>query len=165
VQVSIAICIRDPADTLRHAPLAELMQCLIRAAPLPKAVRAIVEVVRVDRFQQHRHRSLDYLVLERRLTDRALAPLVLLDPDALHRRCLIASTAETLMQVAQVLVEVCGISLCRHPIDSWGTCLAPVAIRLPQKVLVDEMGQGRKDLLGIAGGLRRNPLEFGCDAW
>ena len=137
----------------------------MRAATLPKAVRAVVEVLLVDRFQQHRYRSLDNLVLERRLANRALAPVLLLDPDALHGHCLIASAAQTLMQVVQVLVEVFGILLRRHPIDPWGTGLARVAIRLPQKVLVHQVGQGRKDPIGIAGGLCRNALELWCDGW
>src|SRR3989442_6933144 len=126
------------------------MQCLMRAATLPKAVRAVVKVLLVDRFQQHRYRSLDHLVLERRLANWALASIILLDPDALHGCCLIASTTETLMQVMQVFVEVFGITLRRDPIDPWGTGLLRVAIRLSQAVLVHEGGQGRKDPIRIA---------------
>src|SRR5262249_18505244 len=107
----------------------------MRTATLPQAVRGIVEVLLVDRFQQHRYRSLNNLVLERRLANRALAPVVLLDPDALHRCCLIASTAETLIQVTQVLVEGLGIALRRDPIDPWSAGLPHVAIRFSQKVL------------------------------
>ena len=52
-----------------------------------------MKVLLVNRFQQHRYRSLDNLVLERRLADRASAPVLLLDPDALHGRGLVAPTA------------------------------------------------------------------------
>src|SRR5262245_22891260 len=93
VEGSPHIGLHDPAYPLRQAPLAELMPCLMRAATLPKAIRAVVEVLLVDRFQPHRHRSLDSLVLERWRTDRALALLVLLDSDALYGHCLRASTA------------------------------------------------------------------------
>ena len=65
----------------------------------------------------------------------------------------------------QVFVEVFGIALRRDPIDPWGTGLPRVAIRLSQKVLVHEVGQGRQDPIGIAGGLRRNPLEWWGDGW
>src|SRR5215510_15105429 len=41
------------------------------------------KVLLIDRLQQHRHRSLDNLVLVRRLANRALSPVVLLDPNAL----------------------------------------------------------------------------------
>ena len=72
---------------------------------------------------------------------------------------------QTLVQVVQVLVEVFGILLCRHPIDPRGTCLVRLAVRLPQKVHIDQMGQGRKDAIRIVGGLCRNALEFWCDGW
>jgi len=165
VEVSTDLCSHDPAHTLRHAPLAELGQCLVRAATRSKALRAVVAVLLVDRFSQHRSRSRDHLVLERGLADRALAPVVLLDPDTLHGRCLRASTAETLMQVAQVLVEVCGIGLRRDPVNPGGAGLTRAALGLAQEVLVDQGGQGGTDPIGIAGGLRRNPLEFWCDGW
>ncbi len=69
------------------------MQRIMGAATLPKAIGAVVKVLLVDRFQQHRHRSLDNLVLERRLADRALAPIYFFEPDALYRWCLVAPTA------------------------------------------------------------------------
>ena len=47
------------------------------AASPPKAIGAVLKVLLLDRFQQHRHRSLDNLVLERRFPNRALAPIVL----------------------------------------------------------------------------------------
>jgi len=137
----------------------------MRAATRSKAIRAVVEVLRVDRFSQQRYRSLDNLVLERWLADRALAPVVLLDPDTLHGRGLIAAPTETLMQVAQVLVEVFGRGLRRDPVNPGGAGLPRVAIGLAQAVLVDQVGQGRKDPSGIVGGLRRTPLALWCDGW
>ena len=93
----------------------------MRAAIRSKAIGAVQEVLLVDRFQQHRHRSLDDLILERGFADWALTPVVLLDPDALAGRCLVASAAQTLMQVAQILVKVSGIRLRCDPVNSWGT--------------------------------------------
>lgn len=69
------------------------------------------------------------------------------------------------MQVAQVLVEVFGLGLRRYPIDPWSAGLLRLVVRLSQKVLINEVGQGRKDPIGIAGGLCRNPLECWCDGW
>src|SRR6266446_6678110 len=135
----------------------------MRPATLPKAVRAIVEVLLVNRFQPHRHRSLDDFVLERRLPNRTRLSVLLLDPDAFHGRCLGASAVQSLVQVVQVLVKVFGILLRRHSIDPRGTGLARVAVRLPQKVYSDQVSQRRKNAIGIAGGLRRNPLEFWWD--
>jgi hypothetical protein len=69
------------------------MQCLVGAASWPKAVRAVIEVLLVDRFQQHGHRSLDNLVLERGLPNRTLPSIGLLNPDALDGRGLITAAA------------------------------------------------------------------------
>jgi len=87
----------------------------------PKAIRAVQKVLRVDRFQQPRHRSLDALVLERWLTNRALTPIVFRDPDTRHGRRLIASAPQTRMPVVPVLVEVLGRALRRDPLDSRST--------------------------------------------
>jgi len=51
------------------------------------------EVLLVDRFQQHGHRSLDNLILERGLPNRTLTSIVLLNPDTLDGGCLIAAAA------------------------------------------------------------------------
>src|SRR5215471_222376 len=110
------------------------MQCPVGVASWPKAIRAVVEVLLVDRFQQHRHRSLDNLILERRLPTRTLTPVVLFNPDALDGGGLRAATAESLVPVVQVLVKVFGLLLRRYPIDACGTRLARLRVRLPQKV-------------------------------
>jgi len=108
---------------------------------------------------------LDNLVLERRLPDRTLTPVILFNPDPLDGRCLVAAMAESLVQVAPVLVEVFGIVLRRHPIDPCGTRLARVMVRLPQKVCINKLGQGREHPVRIVGGLRRKALELWYDGW
>jgi hypothetical protein len=137
----------------------------MRAAPRSKAIGAVQEVLLVDRFEQHHYRSLDDLILERGFADGTLTPVVLLDPDALDGRCLVASAAQTLMQVAQILVKVFGIRLRCHPVNARGTGLARVTVCLPQKVLIDQGGQGREYPRGVAGCLCRNALKFWCDGW
>src|SRR5207248_231722 len=74
VEISTDICIHDPADTLRHAPLASRMPCIMGAATLAKALGAVTEILLIDGFQQHCYRSLDTLVLTRRLPNRTLPP-------------------------------------------------------------------------------------------
>ena len=49
------------------------------------------------------------------------------------------------------------------PYDPRGTRLPRLALRLPQTVLVAPGRQRRADASGIAGGLRRHPLECGGD--
>jgi hypothetical protein len=165
VEVSTDICLPTPAKALVPALLTECRQRIMGAATLPKAIGAVVNVLRVARFQPPRHRALDHLVLARRLADRALAPLCFVEPDARYRWCLVAPTAEALVQVTQVLVEGLGIRLRCHPIAPCGARLARLALRLPENVLVDQMGQCRADPIGIMGGLRRQALELWGDGW
>ena len=63
---------------------------------------AVGTILRLERFQPPRHRALDARVLARRRADRAWSALRLLDPDALHGRRLVASTAPTLGHVVPV---------------------------------------------------------------
>ena len=65
------------------------------------------------------------------------------------------------MQVAQVLVEVFGIGLRRYPVNPWGAGLPRVAIGLAQEVLVDQVGQGRKDPIGIGAACAAIRWSFG----
>ena len=130
IDVSTQIGIQDPADTLLHAPRTYRVQRCLRASTWPKAIGAVLEVLRINRFQHQRHRSLDDLGRERGLADRALSPVVLLDPDALLGRYPVASTGQTRVHVPQVVVEVLGIQLGGHPIDPCCTLLARVAVRL-----------------------------------
>ena len=135
------------------------------AASWPKAIRAVEKVLRVDRCQQHRHRALDYLILERRLPNRTLPPVVLLNPDTLDGRCLLAATALPRVPVAPVLVKVFGLLLRRSPINPCGTRLVRLSVRFPQKVCINQVGQGREHPVRIVGGLRRKALALWCDGW
>ena len=162
--VSTALCLHDPADALLPAPRAEGVQGLRGATPGPTAIRAVVNVRCVDRCQPPPHRSLDHLGLERR-TDRAVSSVCLLNPDTLHGRRLLTSTAEALVEVAQVLVEMVGILL------SWHS-RAPRCARLPRGAgCLGEQGslkqgsQGGQHPLGLGGGLRPKALQLWGDGW
>jgi hypothetical protein len=64
-----------------------------------------------------------------------------------------------------MLVEVFGLLLGRHSVETRSARLARLAIGFPQKVFVDQIRQGREHAIGIAGGLRRKVLKFGGDGW
>src|SRR5215203_5779305 len=57
--------LQDPPATDLHQPVPEGVQCLVRRAARPEAVRAVQEVLLVDRLQDHRYRTLEDLILER----------------------------------------------------------------------------------------------------
>jgi len=162
---STAICLHDPAAARLHAPRTERVPCVMGTPAWPKAVGAVVKVLLVDGFPQPRDRALDHLVLARGLADRAPAPVVRLEPDPRSRRRLVASPAQTLVQVAPVGVEGLGLPVGRHPIDARRTRLARVTVSLTQNVCVDALGAGRTHPLGLAGGLLRTALACWCDGW
>jgi hypothetical protein len=165
VAVSTDRCIHHPAHALVQAPLAACVPRLMRAATLPKALGAVVQVLRVDRCHPPRHRALDHLVLTRRLAERALAPICLVEPDALSRWGLGAPTAEALGQGTPGLGAGLGIRVRWHPLEPCGARLARLALRLPETVLVAQLGQGRADPLWLLGGLRRTALAVWWDGW
>jgi hypothetical protein len=165
IEGSTDIGIHDPPDTLLHAPLAELMPCLMGAPTLPKALGAVVNILRVDRFPPPGHRALDALVLAGGLATWTSSPIIVLDPDPLDGRCLGRSAAPSLVQVPQVLCERCGVPLCRHPVHACGAGLTRVAIRRPEKGFVDQVGEGWQHPSGIVGGLRRKALALWWDGW
>ncbi len=141
------------------------MPCIMGAATLAQALGAVTAIVLIDGFPQHRYRSLDNRVLKRRLPNRTLPPISLVEPDALDRRGLVAPAAQALVEVVEVLVEVFRVLLRSNPVDSWRARLARPVRGLPQKGYVDQVCERRKDAGGIAGGLRCNPLELWCDGW
>src|SRR5207237_108392 len=83
--------------------------------------------------------------------------------DALDGRGLVASATQTLVQVAQMLVTVCGLRRRCAPVNAWGPGLARVPGCLPQHVRIDQGGQGRADPRGVAGRLGRKALQLWCD--
>jgi hypothetical protein len=131
----------------------------------PRGLVCLHSVLLVDRFQQHRHRLLDDLLLDREFADWALTPGLRLDPDALDGRGMVGSAAQTLMQVPPVLGKVFGVRRRCHPVNPWDTRLTRVAVRLPHKVFIDQEGQGREYPRRIAGRLCRNALQCWCDGW
>jgi len=69
------------------------------------------------------------------------------------------------VHVAQGLVKVFGLLLRRHPINPCGTRRARLTVRFPQKVCLNQVGQGREHPVRIVGGLRRKALELWWDGW
>src|SRR5271155_747549 len=76
--------LHDPAPQPIHRLLPQGRQCLVRRAARPEAVRTGHEVLLIDGFQDHDHRPLEDLILERWNPDGpglVPGPLYLYDPD------------------------------------------------------------------------------------
>ena len=93
-------------------------------------MRELVKVLRINGSYQHGHGALHDLVLKRRQPNRTLTPIGLGEPLPLHGRRLIPPTAQPLVQVPQVLLQVLGVSFRRHPVDPRRTIFARPVIRL-----------------------------------
>ena len=148
-----------------HALLTQLVQGLMRAVAFAKAVRAIREVLLVDRSQQHDHRSLDDFVLERWNANRALTAVLLVEIGAPDGRCTIPPAAQPLVHVGKVGLEVLRILLRGHPVDPRRPVLPGPAIRLPQQVYVDQVRQRRERHRWILVRLLCKLLELCGDGW
>ena len=165
VDVSTDLGLHDPAAALPPTPLASLVPGVMGTAPWPKARGAVGTILRLERFQPPRHRALDARVLARRRADRAWSALRLLDPDALHGRRLVASTAPTLGHVVPVLGEVLGRPRRRPSIEARRAGRARLPGGLAQNVCVDARRQGRAHPRGIVRGWRCKVLQVGWDGW
>ena len=84
----------------------------------------IIEIMIVDRRQQHHARSLDNLVLKAWFADRSLLASLLIDPHTFNRRCLIAVASQPVVKITQVVFKVFGVVLCRHPVHAGGAVFA-----------------------------------------
>ena len=60
------IDLHDPAASRRHRLLPEAFQGLMRRPSRSEAVRTVLEVLLVDRFQDHDYRTLKHFILEGR---------------------------------------------------------------------------------------------------
>ena len=80
---------QNPAASAVHRPLPQVFQGFVCRSSRPEAIRAGIEVLLVDRLQQHDDRPLEDLVLQRGNSDRASlgsrARLGNMHPP--HRRC------------------------------------------------------------------------------
>ena len=117
------------------------------AATRSKTVGAVQEVLLVDRFQQHRYRSLDDRIFERGVADL----------DGVSR---LPSRSRRARRARRFSSRCYGRRLRRDPVNARGTGLARVTVCLPQKVLIDQGGQGRAYPHGVAGRLCRKALKF-----
>jgi site-specific DNA recombinase len=160
VEASTDICVHYPADIHTPTLVAKFPQGLMGTAPRSEAVGEIMELLLVDRSQQHDHRPLDDLVLKGRFADRTPSSILLLKPCPLHRRCFVPPPSQTLMKTLEVLLKVLGILPGRHPIYPCRTILPRQTIGFPQKLHIHQMHQRREYHLRIANGLLRNLLEF-----
>ena len=82
------------------AVFSQFSQRLVGTTTGSKTVRKVIEVLLIDRFQQHHHRALHYLIFKRRFAYWPLSPVFLLQPHPFHRRGFVSSAVQAPVQFA-----------------------------------------------------------------
>ena len=116
----------------------------MRTAARSEAIGAVIEVLLVNCAHQHDPSPLDYFVLERRLPNRSLAPIIFLQIGAHDRRRVVLLLAQPLVQTAEVRFQVGGVLLGRHPVYSRTAIFPRPLVGFPQQVHIYQVGQVRE---------------------
>jgi len=161
VEEALDVEVDHPASPDPHQPTPQRLQRLVRVSPRPEAVRAVQEVLLVDRLQKHQDRPLEDLVLQRRHPDRpGRARTVFGDVDAAHSRRAVATGLESLEQARQILLQPLRVLRGGDPIHTRRAGLARLPPRLAQPLHVDMVGQRRQHQLRLFRGQCRDLLSF-----
>ena len=159
VEGPLDVRFQDPASLHLRESLPEHLQRLVRRSPGAKPPRAVQEVLLVDRFQHHRDRPLQNLVLKGRYPDRPLSAVAFRHVRSLHRRRPVRSGLEPLQQVRQIPFQVLAVFLGGLPVNPGRPVPAPPPVGLPQELHVDHVGQGRVHHLSRFSRQFRYPLK------
>jgi len=100
-----------------------------------------MKLLLVDGFQDHRHRALQYLVLEGWNANGPLRPIALRDVRPTHGRCSVRPGLRAVEQRREILLEPLRVLLRGLPVDARCSILARAAVRLAQPLHVDVMRQ------------------------
>ena len=156
------IDLHDPAAPHRHRLLPEAFQGLVRRPSRAEAVRTVLEVLLVDRFQDHDDRTLKHLILEGRDAQRpGLGRRAGLgDMDPTHRRRLVRAGLGSVQQRPEVALQVRRVVLAALSVHAHRPVLARTPVSLTEPVDVDEVSQGRESHLRALPSEFRYPLLF-----
>jgi hypothetical protein len=131
----------------------------MRRAPRTEAVRAVQKVLLIDRFQHHRHRTLQNLVLQRGDSDGARPlPVALGDLYPPDRWRVVRARLQPVEERAQILLQVLLILGCRLAVHPGRTILPRATKSLSQKLDVDVVGQAQEAPLRVLPGQLCYPL-------
>jgi hypothetical protein len=108
----------------------------------PKTVRTVTEILFVDRFQQHEHRSLQKFVFERRNSNRAsFAAGAFRNLNPTHGWCAVSSRMDTIQQRLQIGRQICFVAGGRLTVDSHRTIFTRAAIRFQQPIKINQVSK------------------------
>jgi hypothetical protein len=126
--------------TLVYGPV-EGPHGVMGAAPGPEAVRAVQEVLLVDRLQHLAQGVLDPLVLERRNPNRPRLPPFLRDVDTADRLMAISLRLHPCVQVLEVSLQILPVLFLRDSIHTHCSIFTGAAVGALQGRHIDQMCQ------------------------
>src|ERR1043166_9778147 len=110
-----------------------------------ESLRAIAEVLFVDRLQQHEHSSLQKFVFERGDSDLTFfAAVAFRNLDPTHRWCSVGSRSDTLQQRLQIGTEIYFVVGSRLAIDSPRAVFTRAAIGFAHPLDINQVSQARE---------------------
>src|SRR6185436_18835442 len=158
LQVSMVEGVEELPDIDLHDPSAshfrrrrpEVFECLVCGTPRPEAIREAVERLLVHRFENHRNRTLQHLVLEGGDADgTCFHAIALRDVYPPPRRRTICPGLRTVEEQPEVTLQLLRVRLRSDSVDSRGAVLSRSAVCLSYPVRVDVVGQRRQRNAGL----------------
>src|SRR5437867_7137220 len=116
----------------------------------PEAMRAVQEVLLIDRLQHLTQGLLHELVLERRNPNRPRLALALRNVDATDRLMPITLRLQPLVQVLKPHLQILSVLLLRRPIHAHRRTFALAVVGASQGRHIDQMRQRVEPPLGLA---------------
>jgi site-specific DNA recombinase len=159
---ALDVGLQDPAPIHLRETFPQGPYRLMRRSAGPEAIRAVLKVLLVDRFQHHRDRPLEDFVLEGGHPDRPLDRWVtpFRDVDPANWRRFVAARLEAVQEASKVLFEVLFVGRPGLTVYSRRTVFARPAVGFPQKVHVDVVSQAHEDPLRVLLRQLCYPLQF-----
>ena len=108
--------VQDEVHPSARDPHHQCVQRVMLATFGAKSVAEAEEFFLVDRVQHRRRRLLEDLVLQSRDGVRALFPIGLRDVPTPRGLCAIGSAMDTIVQISELLLEVCPVILPSHTV-------------------------------------------------
>ena len=131
-----------------HGLLREACQGVVRRTSRPKPIRAVVEILLVDRLQQHHDRPLEHFVLQRRDADGpGLSASALRDMHPPHRRRPVRARLRAFQERPKVALQVFLVVRRRLAVHAHRAILARPPISLSQPCQIEVLVQGGQSLL------------------
>jgi hypothetical protein len=128
------IKVEHPVHLLTGNPDVERIQRIVLAPPWPKTIRKAQKILFPNLVEDCPYRVLDDFVLQRRDSQWSLPSIAFRDPDSPGWFCLVSSTMDSPMKVAQSRFQGLSIFFPCHSVHSWGRLPFQAVVAIPEQI-------------------------------